>query len=229
MAGIAQASEKKRGSPEPASGGSSQRVYFGVMQDLEQGRMVPGQRIVETDLAQHFGVGRNAVREAIQQLAARGVVDLSRNRSPMIRTVDFDEAMEILDVASALTALMLRAAAMHYVADTHDDLLAFAMHMLTEADEIDEPGMFSRARRNFYRTLLVMGRNRELQRIFPAVGMHILYAQYQSRRLRGVRIADYRRIIAVVSSGDADAAEQAGKQHVANVRQIIRELAGVSG
>src|SRR3546814_8722103 len=75
-------------SGEPA--GSARPVFLGILRDLETGRMVPGQRLVETELASRHGVGRNAVREAMQHLAARGVVDLSPNRSPAIRKLDLD-------------------------------------------------------------------------------------------------------------------------------------------
>src|SRR3546814_8908277 len=88
-------------SGEPA--GSARPVFLGILRDLETGRMVPGQRLVETELASRHGVGRNAVREAMQHLAARGVVDLSPNRSPAIRKLDLAESMEVLDVASAMT------------------------------------------------------------------------------------------------------------------------------
>jgi DNA-binding GntR family transcriptional regulator len=49
------------------------------MSDLEDSSMVPDQRLVETELAARFGVGRNAVREAMQRLAVRSVIDLSRD------------------------------------------------------------------------------------------------------------------------------------------------------
>ena len=70
------------------------------MKDLEEGRMVPGQMLAETNIAVRFGVGRNAVREAMQQLGARGVIDLSRHRSPTIRLLDKAETSEILAVAT---------------------------------------------------------------------------------------------------------------------------------
>jgi DNA-binding GntR family transcriptional regulator len=203
--------------------GSSDRVYRGIMSDLEEGRMVPGQRLAETDLAQRFGVGRNAVREAVQQLAARGIIDLSRNRSPAIRQLDATETMEVLDVASVLARLAASTAAARYDRDAHAPMLAATLAMLEEADRLDEPGMFSRARRHFYRTLLLIGGNRELQRLFPAVGMHIIYAQYQTRHLRGIRLADYRRIMDAVAAGDRNAAEQASLAHVERVREVIAE------
>lgn len=208
---------------------SLQRVYQGVMKDLEEGRMVPGQRLIETDLAACFQVGRNAVREAMQKLAARGVIDLSPHRSPAIRRLDPDETFEVLDVASALTGLAARTAAIHFDAQRHDTPLRAAMDMLDEAQRVDEAAMFSQARRRFYRALLTIGGNRELQRIFPAIGMHIIYAQYQTRQLRGIRLADYRAIAEAVVGSNPEGAAEAGHAHVEHVRRVIIEALERSG
>ena len=207
---------------EPA--GAGRRVYLGILQDLESGRMVPGQRLIETDLATRFEVGRNAVREAMQHLVARGVVDLSPNRSPAIRRLDLAESMEVLDVAAMMTRLAARAAAAGYQ-PRHADMLDGAIGDLDRAASADEAGLFSRARRNFYRAILLIGGNRELQRLFPAIGIHIIHAQYPSHRLQGIRLADYRTIGRAIAAGDADAAERAAAAHVEHVRAVIRELA----
>jgi DNA-binding GntR family transcriptional regulator len=207
---------------------SSQRVFRGIMKDLEDGRLVPGQVLAETSLAGQYGVGRNAVREAMQHLAARGVIDLSRNRSPTIRRLDHAETFEILAVAGVLTALVAQTAARAYDPAQHAALVAATLETLVQADAIDEPGMFSRARRHFYRVLLVIGGNRELLRLFPAISMHIIYAQYQSRRLRGIRLADYREIMAAVAHSDAAAAEAAARRHVDHVREAIEQLHAIS-
>ena len=205
---------------------SSSRVFRGIMRDLEDGRLVPGQILAETSLAGQYGVGRNAVREAMQQLAARGVVDLSRHRSPTIRRLDLAETFEILAVASAMTTLAAQAAAQGYDPGLHAELVATTLDALAQADAIDEPGMFSRARRHFYRVLLGIGSNRELQRLFPAISMHIIYAQYQSRRLRGIRLADYRAIMEAVMRNNAVAAQAAAHAHVEHVGTAIEQLHG---
>jgi DNA-binding GntR family transcriptional regulator len=203
--------------------GSVQHVYRGLLADLDHGRMAPGQRLVETELAERFGVGRNAVREAMQRLAARGVVDLSRNRSPAIRRLDADETMEVLAVARAMTALVLGAAAARYDVRRDEAQLGQAQAWLEAAAEGEENADFDRARRHFYRTLLEIGANRELKRLFPAIGMHIIYAQYQSRKLRGIRLADYRDMIGHVRAGDVAAAEEAARVHVGHVRAVIAD------
>lgn len=208
------------------SPGASRRVYLGIMQDLEERRMVPGQRLVETDLAARFGVGRNAVREAMQRLAVRGVIDLSRNRSPSIRWLDIAETLEVVDVATVMTGLVARIAASRFDHRRHSDLIEAAMHEFTKVGSMSEPGVFSRARRRFYRALLTIGGNRELQRLFPAIGMHIIYSQFQSPRLQDIRLLDYRAIYDAVAAGDAEGAEREGRAHVEHVRAVILDLAG---
>lgn len=217
-------------SPERAdANGAVQRVYRGILADLEQGRMVPGQRLVETDLAEHYAVGRNAVREAMQRLAARGVVDLSRHRSPAIRRLDRDESLEVLEVARALTVLVLETAARRFEPGRHGPRLAAARSLLEQAGAEDEPGQFSRARRGFYRAMLDIGGNRELQRLFPAVGMHIIYAQYQTPALRGIRLADYAAMIAAVEARRPEAAAGAAAAHVDHVAAIVAARQGGGG
>lgn len=207
--------------PKTSTFGASQRVYLGIMQDLEARRMVPGQRLIETDLAIRYGVGRNAVREAIQRLAVRGVVDPSRNKSPSIRQLDLAETHEILDVAAAMTGLAARAAAMAFDRQRDNHLLGAAMEELAQVGPNSEPGHFSRARRQFYRAILTIGGNRELQRLFPAIGMHIIYSQFQSPKLQQVRMLDYRAICKGISANDPVAAENAARGHVELVRSLI--------
>jgi len=216
-------------SPLPAaseSSGASQRVYLGILKDLEQRRLVPGQRLVETDLAAQYGVGRNAVREAVQRLAVRGVIDLSRNKSASIRKLDKEETLEVLDVAMVMTGLVAAVAARNYDPPHHGALIEAAMTGLADVENDREPGAFSRARRGFYRAILAIGGNRELQRLFPAIGMHIIYSQYQSPRLQDIRLSDYRALHDAIVANDTEAAERSGRGHVENVRRVILDLQG---
>jgi DNA-binding GntR family transcriptional regulator len=198
-----------------------ERVYAGILAGLEQGTLVPGQRLVETELASRFSAGRNAVREAMQRLAARGIVDLSRHRSPSIRRMEDNEALEVLDVASVMTGLVLRTATSRYDPDHHARALDEAEAALNAAALDDEQGDFGRARRGLYRLLLEIGGNRELQRLFPTIGTDIIYAQYPTRQLRGLRVTDYANMLTRLRAGDAAGAASAAHDHVDLVRTII--------
>ena len=205
--------------------GSTLVVCLGILSDLDHRRLSPGQRLAETDLAARFKVGRNAVREAMQHLAARGIVDLSPNRSPAIRMLDLAEAFEVLDVAEAMLRLAASSAATRFTAALHGEGLDIAVAGLETAGRAEEAGSFARARRHFYRALLAAGGNRELQRLLPAVSMHILHVQYASQVLQRIRLRDYSAIADAVRRNDAEGADLAASTHVENVRETIRQLA----
>lgn len=203
---------------------ASDKVYLGIMRDIEDRRMVPGQRLVETDLSARYGVGRNAVREAMQRLATRGIAELKPNHSPAIRFLDDAEVLEVLDVAEYITALAARSAACRFDARIHGTMLDDAMAQLGSVDPDSPDAVFGKVRRRFYRALLHIGGNRELQRIFPAVGMHLIFSQFHSPKLQRVRLVDYKRISDAVAAGDGNAAEAAGREHTRSVRRIISQL-----
>lgn len=208
MTGAAQAS------PATTGPGAARRVSRGIMQALEQGQLVPGQKLVESDLAAQYGVGRNAVREAVQWLAAHGVMDTNRNKSAGIRLLDIAEAQEVLAVARALFGLIARSSAAQFRAGEHGDLLASAVAELNGADDAHRPGAFNRARRHFIRALLTIGGNRELWRLFPALSLHIVHIQFRQAAGKANCLTALTRIAEPVNAGDAARAVQAASAYI---------------
>src|SRR3546814_2848431 len=78
---------------EPA--GTARKVVLGILAGLDERQLVPGQRLAETDLALRYDVGRNAVREAMQHLSVRGIIELEANRSPSIRKRSEEHTSEL--------------------------------------------------------------------------------------------------------------------------------------
>lgn len=212
---------------------ASRRVSRGIMQALETQRLIPGQRLVETDLARQYGVGRNAVREAVQWLAAHGVIDLTRHRSAAIRQLDTAETADALDVAEPLIGLVVATAARRYRPDDHRAVLEAALAELELGVAAAAPGAFARGRRRFYRTLIEIGGNGELLRLFRPLGLHIVYAQHRSPGLEQGRLADFQAMAAAVTARDVERGEAAGRAHVAAVREQVSlsqgERVGVRG
>ncbi|CAG9266606.1 DNA-binding transcriptional regulator, GntR family [Paraburkholderia unamae] len=59
------------------------------------GELGGGERLVERDLAERFEVSRIPLREAIQQLAREGLVEVFRNRGAVVRTLTAQDVEEI--------------------------------------------------------------------------------------------------------------------------------------
>jgi DNA-binding GntR family transcriptional regulator len=64
---------------------SVQEIVEEIDRMIGDGRLSPGQRLVESDMTEEMGVSRHLVREAIRILAGDGVVELIPNKSPRVR------------------------------------------------------------------------------------------------------------------------------------------------
>lgn len=200
---------------------ASSAVFYGIMNGLAEQKLVPGQRLVEVDLAEQYQVSRNSVREALQQLAAQGVVELLRNKGAAVRSLSLQETREVLDVAERMTGLLAKSAALGIAAGQNSEPIREALAELERANEAQDVDAFARARRGLYRALLQTSGSRELKRLFPSIQMPIVYAQHRPSTLQKVRMRDYQLMCEAVLRGDAQAADEAGMAHVRNVREAI--------
>src|ERR1700719_5236665 len=87
------------------------RVERAVAQWIFRGELTAGEELTEQEIAERLGVSRGPVREAFRALEDVGLLQIEQNRGAFVRKIDFDEAMEIHDIYSALEELATRSAA----------------------------------------------------------------------------------------------------------------------
>ena len=206
---------------DPVLASASDIVFSGITNGLVLQKFVPGQRLVEADLAVQFGVGRNSVREALRRLVAEGVVDIIRHKGAVIRSLSQRETMDVLEVAERMMGLLARSAARGISNGQSPHDLQGALDRLIAANNENDATAFSNARRAFYRALLDTGGSRELRRLFPSIHMPVVYAQHRLTGLQKIRLRDYLSIGTAILGGDEVAADTAGASHVRNVREEI--------
>jgi DNA-binding GntR family transcriptional regulator len=81
---------------------TTDQVLHGLRAAILAGRIKPTEQLPEVALAQAFGTGRSAIREAIRQLVQEGLVVTEINRGARVRPVS---APDLIDVYRARTAI----------------------------------------------------------------------------------------------------------------------------
>ncbi|MFI1460903.1 GntR family transcriptional regulator [Nocardia carnea] len=79
--------------------------------DILAGRLAPGDRLREVDLAERFGVSRIPVREALSQLQSEGFVTLVRYRGATVSAPSGSAARELVQIRRGLEVLAAQLAA----------------------------------------------------------------------------------------------------------------------
>ncbi len=98
---------------------SSERVATRVRDMILDGRLAPGARLGEVELAGRLGVSRTPVREALSRLGAEGLVEHVPNRGARVATWTVAEIESVFELRSALEP---RLTALAVVAATEQDI-----------------------------------------------------------------------------------------------------------
>lgn len=82
-----------------------QQVVRLVREDIIEGRLAPGVRLVESTLCDAYGVSRTVVREALRQLESEHLVTVVPNTGPIVAVLSEAEIRAIYIVRATLEAL----------------------------------------------------------------------------------------------------------------------------
>ncbi len=198
---------------------TSSYIVRDVVRGLYEGRYIAGQRMVEPDLMAQYDVSRSTVREALKQLAADGIVVLAAFRGAQIRKLTRSEAANLFAVTEVILGLAARQAAQRIDAPGAREKIEELFRSIAEFNDADDRFGFLRRRNRYFRQLVAVSGNDEIQSILPRLQVHLIRNRLSVPPAD--RIAGYRRITEAVLSGDPVAAESAARDYVARTAACI--------
>lgn len=92
--------------------------------EIAAGRLDPGARLDEQEMAERHGCSRTPVREALRLLAAEGLVELRGRQGAAVRALDLPQLIEMFQVMAELEGLCARLAARRATPAQHAGLRA---------------------------------------------------------------------------------------------------------
>jgi DNA-binding GntR family transcriptional regulator len=204
----------------------SRRIVDQLKRVIIAGELRPGDRVLETDLAEQLGVSRGPVREAFRQLEQEGLLVSYPHRGTFVATVPEDEIEEVYALRAHLEAY----AARRVVVERQDEALVILGElfdqMLAAARARDLPGLAD-LDLQFHDTLLELSGFQGLHRIWRSMDGLVRARTYATLALPGrEELIDYtagshRPIVEAIRSGNPDAVEQAVKHHIHEVPSLM--------
>lgn len=186
------------------------------------GRLEPGERLVEESLAERLGVSRNPVREAIQTLQAEGFVDGAPRRGVVVATLDERHAADLFEVRLALEPLGAKLAAQNRSAAGIARMKQLLVEAQTSARELDLD-VLSDLHSELHSAIFEMADNAYLTAIAIPMVKRGQWLLRQSSPLRDPEAwSEHHGLIAAIEAGDSELAEAEGRHHVLSVRRQLR-------
>ncbi|MEW2134183.1 GntR family transcriptional regulator [Streptomyces sp. NPDC005435] len=216
-------------SPTSAKTGSLGTVRAHVLatlrEDIIAGRLGPGDRLVERELAERFGVSRVPVREAIRALVAEGFVLFESARRSVVRRLAPDDVRELFELREALEVYAAGLAASRATAADLGEL----RELLAEAAAATEAGdaeTITDVNTRFHDRILATAGNSLLVSVMEPVDGRLRWLTRRNTKWSEL-MAEHQELYEAIASGDPESARAHALTHArAAHRSTVRHLFG---
>ncbi|GAA4702620.1 DNA-binding transcriptional regulator, GntR family [Promicromonospora umidemergens] len=190
-----------------------------------EGELVPGQRLIESELVERFAASRAAVRDAFGRLEGEGLVERVQNRGARVRVIPFDEAIEITEVRRALESLCAGKAAEH-VTDAEIAELRGVAGQMDAAATSGDVGEYAMLNRRLHARIHEISGQRTARTLIVRLRGQLVRHQYRLAMKPGrpaKSVKEHMAIVEAICGRDRGAAEAAMAAHIDSVLEAMRE------
>ncbi len=192
---------------------SQKDAYKLILEAIDVGVYKPGDRLIESDLANRFDVSRTPIREALQRLETQSL--LTRDgRSLIVASLNHNQLAELYVVRAELEGLAASLAARH----ASDEEMRVLRDMVEDDHALlGDPSSMARANRRFHKQIHLASHNRFLVQQLDLV--HRSMALMATTSLAAVgrdedALQEHDAIVSALEARDTQKASTALKAHI---------------
>jgi DNA-binding GntR family transcriptional regulator len=206
-------------------------AYERLKHAIYTGKLNPGGRIVERDLARRFRISRIPLRESLARLQAEGLIRSIPYSSSYVEDFEPVDILEIYSMRLIFEPLAARLAAARAGTRLIKRLEGYAVRM-TRLAQRTSPLALDRTDYAFHHAIVEASGHRRLLRAYE--GTHIRIVSLRPRDPSTVKpppeqiLREHTRIINCLRKHDAEGAELASRQHVARSLRMLESSLGAT-
>jgi DNA-binding GntR family transcriptional regulator len=203
-----------------------------IREAIIDGRLQPGQRLKEEELARELGVSRTPVREALLVLQTEGLILGTPNRGAMVRSHDAGDLDDLYQLRALLEGYATRRAATR-ISEEDIEALRESCKRFSALEEQEDLREVVRENLFFHETILEAAGSLRLKgMVRKVVELPLVYRSYiwYSPDQKRISAHYHRQIVNALAARDGERAELIMKEHVFEARDLlvthVRELEG---
>ena len=208
----------------------SEQTYDRIKSMIYNGRLKPGQRLVERDLSRRFTVSRVPLRESLIRLESEGLVRKVANAAQFVEDFSEEDLLEIYSMRLMLEPLAARLAALRST-----PALIRRLHKLcdrmTGSTTAGEWAKLDAADYQFHRAIVEASQHRRLIRAYECSHIQVTGRQADYHHLKKLpadtTAREHLRIIEAIAMADGEKAGRLTYQHVLKAMQALEGCLGI--
>jgi DNA-binding GntR family transcriptional regulator len=215
----------------PLSRSASAAASEVIREAILEGRLAPGQRLKEEELARELGVSRTPVREALLLLQTDGLVELTPRRGARVRSYAVDDLDDMYQLRAVLEGYAARRAATRISADDLAFLEA-SCHRFERLGASDHLPELVKENLAFHSVILEAAASARLGlMVRKVIEIPLVYKSFYWYSPEQKLISEHyhKQVTHALRFGDAERAELIMKEHVLEARDFLLEQLRLAG
>lgn len=185
--------------------------------EIFQGKLMPGQRLDEQEIARRFGVSRTPVREALQGLASSGMVEMRPRQGATVASLTVSSLIEMFQVMAELEGLCARLAARRMGRSQCERMQREHEDMIRILDDGADPATFYEANKRFHEVIYQGSQNvfliDQMRLLRSRVAPYRRYVTFQPGRMQA-SIGEHAAVVKAIMERDIEGAQARMREHV---------------
>ena len=198
-------------------------VYEELKMQILTGKIVPGTRLMEVELAADMGVSRTPIREAIRKLEKEGLVTIEPRRGAYASQISVKDMVDILEVRQDMEGLAAYFASSRMTEEQMADLKRTSDSYNRAVAEGDMDSMIAYDTR-FHRIIVESCNNNILVHMIEQLQELVLrfrYIYYDDFRRAENMPEENRQILEAIRDGRAEDARAAADIHIDRLKEMV--------
>lgn len=206
-------------------------VFEALREAIIQGRLHPGERLMEIQLAEELGVSRTPVREAIRKLELEGLVLMIPRKGAYVSEISMKDIADVFEIRRALEGLAARLAA-ERATEQEIERLERALVKIAEIAQAEDLDGAVALDTDFHEELMAASHNPRLSQLVSNLREQIQRFRLTSLSHPGrvkLAVEEHRKIVDAIASHDADLAQNLAYEHIENAENSLMEVIREAG
>ena len=202
-----------------------EKIVEFIKDAIINGKLQPGERVPEHDIADSFGISRTPIREAFRQLESEGFITVVPRKGAVVSSITPQDVSDFYAIKSLLEGYAARQACIKFTAKDVKKLETLNAQMQRSAQKGDVKGFF-KLDNQFHDTFLALCGNEKLLQI-----LHQMVEQFERLRIAALSLPErmarsikqHEEIIAAFSAKDVELIEKLVRENAEFSAQVLAE------
>ena len=198
-------------------------VYEELKLLIVKGKIQPGMRLMEEELAEDMGVSRTPIREAIRKLEKEGLITIEPRRGAYVSQLSSQDMVEILEVRQNVEGFAAELAAKRITEEEKIKLKEIAEEYEIAVKENDMPAMI-KADTAFHHIIVEATRNKILIQMVEQLQelvLRFIYLYYDNFKRSDKMTEEHKMIYQAILDGNADVAKESADVHINRLKELV--------